>query len=364
MQGGFFAEVVDVKNDETQSGKVKIRIIGDQDDKSGIPDSKLRWAEPMFPVSNPIHKKVGSAPTGLTKGSKVYGFFADQDRQIPYIIGSVGSAGKFGSLTDDPSMPRDIPTAISNTLPTGQSSWPTGDLRVTMNANGSVSIGNMSLPSFAQLQAGTGPARQARVPTIATQIPSGMNAIDFIKKFDANNAAGVLGPNILSLLKNFQQSQNNKLVQMLGGAGQLNQVLQFILQLMNKSNNNTSNVDREKQLVIDKIQQIINNIKQILPSNYYKNIENIQNIISEINSISYVSVKIQQITTLSNDLPTVSQANIVIAVEQILSELINLKMEVTMSPTVQVATNNEVVVSPDLDIVTDDPGTNDTYYYP
>lgn len=360
----FLAEVVDVKNDETRSGKVKIRLIGDQDDKSAIPDDKLRWATPVMPVTNPIHSKVGSAPTGLMKGSKVYGFFMDQDRQIPYILGSVGSAGKFGSLTDSPQMPRDIPVAIANSLPNAASSWATGDRRLEISANGQIRIGSLSLPSFAELQAGTGLAQFAKIPTIGTAIPVGLNAIDFIKKIDANNVAGVLGPQILSLLKNFQQSPNGKLIQMLGGASKLNSVLQFILQLIQQNNNNTQQVQRDKQEIIDKIQQIINNIKSIAANQYFANIEKIQDFVSELNAISYYGVKIQQILSLSDGLSQVSQDNIIIAVEQIISELMSLKMEVTMSEVVQVANTTVETSNTTIIVVTDPPGTNDTYYYP
>lgn len=82
----FMANVEDVTSDPAQSGSVKIKIQGYQDKIS-----EFRHAKPMFDVSNPINKKVGSSPTGLLKGSQVIGFFADDEGQVPIILGSIGS---------------------------------------------------------------------------------------------------------------------------------------------------------------------------------------------------------------------------------------------------------------------------------
>ncbi len=87
----FIAEVVDPASDPQQSGSVKIRIQGHQDD---IPDDKLRNAKPVFDVTNPISGKKGGPVTGVLKGSQVCGFFLDEECQIPVFFGTIGSEGK------------------------------------------------------------------------------------------------------------------------------------------------------------------------------------------------------------------------------------------------------------------------------
>lgn len=96
----FIAEVIDV-NDPEQVGRVKVRVKGRQDNTSEIPDHDLRWARCIFPVSNPSHGGVGGPHTGLLKGSIIMGFYADQDGQIPLVMGSLGKAG----VPNDPQNP-------------------------------------------------------------------------------------------------------------------------------------------------------------------------------------------------------------------------------------------------------------------
>lgn len=85
----FLAKVVDV-NDPEKSGRLKIRIFGIHDDTTTIPDSDLPWASCIFPVTNPVHNGVASCITGAVPGTIVIGKFADEDKQIPLIEGSLG----------------------------------------------------------------------------------------------------------------------------------------------------------------------------------------------------------------------------------------------------------------------------------
>jgi hypothetical protein len=88
----FIAEVVDV-NDPNQSGRVKVRVIGRHDDRVNIPDSALPWAQVLQPVTSAANGRMGTAPVGLTAGSRVFGVFLDADEQLPLVMGSVGRAG-------------------------------------------------------------------------------------------------------------------------------------------------------------------------------------------------------------------------------------------------------------------------------
>ena len=88
----WIAEVVNVY-DPDQSGRVQIRIFGRYDDEENIPDDDLPWALPLQPITSAAYGKIGTAPLGLVKGSKVMGLWMDADQQYPIILGSVGKAG-------------------------------------------------------------------------------------------------------------------------------------------------------------------------------------------------------------------------------------------------------------------------------
>jgi hypothetical protein len=89
---GWWAEVVNV-NDPHQSGRVQIRVHGYHDDTTNIPDSNLPWALPLQPVTSAAVGRMGTAPVGIVKGSRVRGFWADPDGQYPIIIGTIGKSG-------------------------------------------------------------------------------------------------------------------------------------------------------------------------------------------------------------------------------------------------------------------------------
>lgn len=88
----FIAEVADV-NDPHQAGRVRIRIYGKHDDRTNIPDSALPFAQVIQPVTSAANGRMGTAPVGLTVGSKVIGMWIDHDQQLPVIMGTVGRAG-------------------------------------------------------------------------------------------------------------------------------------------------------------------------------------------------------------------------------------------------------------------------------
>lgn len=94
-QNGFnwwVGEVINV-NDPHQSGRVQIRVYGRHDNKTAIPDEALPWALPIQPVTSAAHGRIGTAPVGLVKGSRVLGYWADEYFQQPVILGSIGKSG-------------------------------------------------------------------------------------------------------------------------------------------------------------------------------------------------------------------------------------------------------------------------------
>ncbi len=296
----FKALVVDV-NDPEQGGRVKIRVFGDQDQ---IPESELRWARPVFPITNPIKGKVAGQTTGIMKGSRVFGFYEDDDKQHPYYIGTYGGSGKQGSTIDAPDQPRDFPPQLANTLPSG-GQWRPGDLRlIPGSGNSSPSLDIQSLTRFAQLQAGAGPALFAQLQTIGTTLPNGFNASDFIKKIDPQNAAGALGSQIHTLLKNLQKNAPTNLTQMLGGQQIVSQVSSFIQQIMQQSQQNQT-PQNNKQLDIQKLQLILSEIA------IAQTVEQIQSVVSEVATISSFPDQVMIILNINSQLTPQNRATVV-----------------------------------------------------
>ena len=86
----YFAEVRNIVDDKTKSGRAKLRIYGIHDDTENIKDEHLPWGMPIMPSNSASTNKVGTAPTGLQVGSRVLCCFAanDTEQQYPIIIGS------------------------------------------------------------------------------------------------------------------------------------------------------------------------------------------------------------------------------------------------------------------------------------
>ena len=72
--------------------RFKVRIIGDHPKSKEILDTKdLPWANVMMPVNVPFMPgNVGGAHPQLIKGCWVIGFYLDNDKQKPIIMGSIG----------------------------------------------------------------------------------------------------------------------------------------------------------------------------------------------------------------------------------------------------------------------------------
>ena len=78
--------------DPKNSGRYQVRIMGTHlKDGDITPTDSLPWAQVMMPVTTPfsVGGKTG-ASVGLDTGSWVVGFFLDNDKQKPIIMGSIG----------------------------------------------------------------------------------------------------------------------------------------------------------------------------------------------------------------------------------------------------------------------------------
>jgi len=78
--------------DPLMLGRCKVRVFGyHTDDKLELPTEDLPWAHPMQPITSAAVSGIGISPTGLLRGSHVFGFFLDgEEGQTPVVIGSFG----------------------------------------------------------------------------------------------------------------------------------------------------------------------------------------------------------------------------------------------------------------------------------
>ena len=86
----WFVGVVEDRNDPAQLGRVRVRVLGrHSEDLSEVKTVDLPWAHVMHPVTDPSMQGLGHTPSFLTQGSWVVGFFRDDERQQPIIMGSL-----------------------------------------------------------------------------------------------------------------------------------------------------------------------------------------------------------------------------------------------------------------------------------
>ena len=120
----FIGEVRSLK-DPWQSGRIQIRIYGFQDDEQSTKDEHLAWALPLQPITSAATRKIGKSPTGMIVGSRVMGFYMDEEHQHPVILGTFARAGKLkdeqkntGANNDIDNKYNDVPThALDNPDP-------------------------------------------------------------------------------------------------------------------------------------------------------------------------------------------------------------------------------------------------------
>ena len=86
------AEVRNIEDDPTKSGRCRIRIYNEQNDEENIKDEDLPWATPLHPITSAATAKIGIVPSGLIVGSRVLITYLPYDtaEQYPIILGSLG----------------------------------------------------------------------------------------------------------------------------------------------------------------------------------------------------------------------------------------------------------------------------------
>jgi predicted chitinase len=87
-----YTGVVEDIDDPIRSGRVRVRIFGlHTDDKSLIPTESLPWAQVIKSTDSAGISGIGWAPHGLVCGSWVKVDFEDDDKQYPFVTGTIVS---------------------------------------------------------------------------------------------------------------------------------------------------------------------------------------------------------------------------------------------------------------------------------
>jgi hypothetical protein len=126
--GGFLTigEVVNVKDDPTQTGKAKVKWLVGAASQGDISEEDLPWTASMSPSTNPNINGIGTPVTGLMVGSKVYGVPLSGDGQEFMIIGSVPKSGN-GEVDSDAQYNSDIPAVAKQQENGGEQQEKFGD---------------------------------------------------------------------------------------------------------------------------------------------------------------------------------------------------------------------------------------------
>ncbi|CAB4126649.1 Protein Gp5, N-terminal OB-fold domain containing protein [uncultured Caudovirales phage] len=87
----YYTGVCEDRMDPLMLGRCKVRIIGlHTENKTDLPTDDLPWAYPLQPITSAGISGIGHAPVGPVEGSWVVVIFADEDKQQPMMIGTIG----------------------------------------------------------------------------------------------------------------------------------------------------------------------------------------------------------------------------------------------------------------------------------
>lgn len=87
----FFFGIVEDREDPLKIGRLRIRVFGiHPEDQDKVPTDSLPWAMPIQWLQSAAASGIGWSPVGAIVGSRVFGFFMDQDMQVPIYIGTIG----------------------------------------------------------------------------------------------------------------------------------------------------------------------------------------------------------------------------------------------------------------------------------
>src|SRR5579859_2068500 len=87
-----------------KGGEVKVRCDGIHDDKSAIPDDNLRWTKVAGHTKDAKLPGAGSGHT-LLKGTRVMMCYVDAEKQIGFVLHTLGAAGDVAAQTSTTNVP-------------------------------------------------------------------------------------------------------------------------------------------------------------------------------------------------------------------------------------------------------------------
>ena len=102
----WVGQVEATANDEENNKggyRCKVRIVGEHtSNKESLPTKKLQWATTIMPANVPyMPGNIGGGNSGLVKGCWVIGFYLDNDKQKPIIMGSIGQVPGSTKIIND-----------------------------------------------------------------------------------------------------------------------------------------------------------------------------------------------------------------------------------------------------------------------
>lgn len=83
--------IVENRRDPLSLGRCQVRIVGlHTHDKNSLPTEDLPWATPIQPITSAAMNGIGTSPIGPVEGTTVILMFADEAKQQPVMLGTVG----------------------------------------------------------------------------------------------------------------------------------------------------------------------------------------------------------------------------------------------------------------------------------
>lgn len=185
----FIGEVVNIDS-PYQDGSCQVRAYGIEDDKEAIPDDKLRWYKLLMPPTHGQVKNSGGSHA-LQRGSKVMCIFADDDEQIPMIVGTLTSTGPQESSYPTSAKPKNDPRKIDG-VSGNESSLPLTEKVATLFETASNKVAAKALKKAEALSIGT------------QKFNNTLSSSEFIKRFDKDNTSGTIsfGLDLIEKVKN------------------------------------------------------------------------------------------------------------------------------------------------------------------